>query len=113
MTLLIIILLATVSLSFLCSVMEATMLSTSTSYAETLAAKSSGGRLLKNLKQHTEKATTSILIFNTVANMICLSLNFIFIMSISDSVPPPEHRSCRNGVHAADKRKWPCKVPPY
>ena len=68
MTLLIIILLATVSLSFLCSVMEATMLSTSTSYAETLAAKSSGGRLLKNLKQHTEKATTSILIFNTVAN---------------------------------------------
>ena len=68
MTLIIIILLATVSLSFLCSVMEATMLSTSTSYAETLAAKSSGGRLLKNLKQHTEKATTSILIFNTVAN---------------------------------------------
>lgn len=68
MTLLIIILLATVGLSFLCSVMEATMLSTSSSYAETLAAKSQGGRLLKKLKERTERATTSILIFNTIAN---------------------------------------------
>lgn len=68
MALLIIILLATVGLSFLCSIMEATMLSTSSSYAEMLATESKGGKLLKKLKEHTEKATTSILIFNTVAN---------------------------------------------
>ncbi|MBQ0029208.1 MAG: HlyC/CorC family transporter [Bacteroidales bacterium] len=68
MTLLLLTLLLTIGLSFLCSVMEATMLSTSTSYAETLAQKSQGGKLLKSLKEHTEKATTSILIFNTVAN---------------------------------------------
>lgn len=68
MTLLITILFLTVGLSFICSVMEATMLSTSSSYAATLAEKGKGGQLLKKLKEHTEKATTSILIFNTVAN---------------------------------------------
>ncbi len=55
-------------ISFVCSVMEATMLSTSASYAETLAAQSKGGKLLKKLKQNTERATTAILIINTVAN---------------------------------------------
>lgn len=68
MTLLLIFLFGSVGLSFLCSVMEATILSTSPSYAETLAAKSRGGRLLQKLKKNPERPTTAILILNTIAN---------------------------------------------
>lgn len=70
MTLLLLFFFGAIILSFICSVMEATMLSTSTSYAETLANKSRGGRLLRKLKQNTERATTAILILNTMANTL-------------------------------------------
>lgn len=68
MTLLIIFLVGSIGLSFLCSIMEATILSTSPSYAESLGEKSRGGRLLRKMKKNPEIPTTAILILNTIAN---------------------------------------------
>ena len=67
MTLLLVFLIGSISLSFLCSIMEATILSTSASYAETLG-NTRGGKLLCKLKKESEKPTTAILILNTIAN---------------------------------------------
>ncbi len=56
--------------SFLCSMMEAVMLSTSASYVEILASKSKGGQLLKKLKSNVDRPISAILSLNTIANTI-------------------------------------------
>ena len=70
MTLLFIYLFVALSVSTLCSLMEATLLSSSTSYVEILAAKSKGGKLLKKLKSNIDQSLSAILSLNTIVNTI-------------------------------------------
>jgi CBS domain containing-hemolysin-like protein len=58
------------ALSFLCSVMEAVILSSSTSYVETIAYKSKGGQILKKLKENIDRPIAAILSLNTTAHTI-------------------------------------------
>lgn len=58
----------TVFISFLCSISESVMFSTSASYAETLVDKSKGGKLLCNLKKNMGRPISAILSVNTIAN---------------------------------------------
>lgn len=67
MTLLIISLILTLGISFLCSLMESVLYSTTTSYIESLE-DTKGVRLLKELKYNIEKPIAAILSLNTIAN---------------------------------------------
>lgn len=73
MTLLIISLLATLGISFLCSLMESVLYSTTSSYIESLE-DGKGVRLLKNLKYNIENSIAAILSLNTIANTAGASL---------------------------------------
>ena len=68
MTLLIIALIATLGISFLCSLLEATLYSTTSSYIESLPQDQKGVENLKDLKTNIEKAIAAILSLNTIAN---------------------------------------------
>ena len=68
MTLLIIALIATLGISFLCSLLEATLYSTTSSYIESLPQDQKGVANLKDLKTNIEKAIAAILSLNTIAN---------------------------------------------
>lgn len=58
----------TVGVSFFCSLMESVMLSSSASYIETIAEKSKGGRIMKKLKEDSDRSIAAILSLNTLAN---------------------------------------------
>lgn len=58
----------TVFISFLCSISESVMFSTSASYAETLVGKSKGGKLVCSLKKNMGRPISAILSVNTIAN---------------------------------------------
>ena len=73
MTLLIIYLIATLSISFLCSLMESVLYSTTSSYIESLE-DGKGVRLLKSLKYNIENSIAAILSLNTIANTAGASL---------------------------------------
>lgn len=68
MILLIISLLLTIGLSFLCSLLESTLYSTTMSYIESLPQEKKGVAILKNLKTNIERPIAAILSLNTVAN---------------------------------------------
>ena len=68
MILLIVYFLSAILISFLCSVSESVMLSTSISYAESIAHKSRGGRILVRLKRNIDRPLAAILSPNTIAN---------------------------------------------
>jgi len=69
MTLLIIYLSIAIGISFLCSVLEAVLLSVSPGYVETvLAEKPRRGLVLKNVKDKIDESLSSILILNTFAH---------------------------------------------
>lgn len=70
MTLLITYLLVALIVSFLCSVLEAVLLSSTSSYIESLSKKGSSGavEILKELKSNIDKPIASILILNTFAH---------------------------------------------
>ena len=68
MILLIVYFLSAILISFLCSVSESVMLSTSISYAESIAHKSRGGRILVRLKRNIDRPLAAILSLNTIAN---------------------------------------------
>lgn len=68
MTVLIISLVITLGVSFLCSLLEATLYSTTMSYIESLPATKKGVSNLKDLKINIEKPIAAILSLNTVAN---------------------------------------------
>lgn len=68
MALLIIALFFTLGISFLCSLLEATLYSTTSSYIESLPANNKGVENLKKLKNNIEKPIAAILSLNTVAN---------------------------------------------
>lgn len=70
MTLLIVYLLIAVLVSFLCSISESVMLSTSVSYIESIAYTSRGGHILKRLKQNIDRPLAAILSLNTIANTL-------------------------------------------
>ena len=70
MTLLFIYLFVALSISTLCSLMEVTLLSSSASYVEVIAAKSKGGKLLKKLKSNIDQPISAILSLNTIVNTI-------------------------------------------
>ncbi|MGK7396761.1 MAG: hemolysin family protein [Candidatus Cyclobacteriaceae bacterium M3_2C_046] len=71
MTLLIVYLLIALSISFLCSLLEAVLLSTSTAYIETLYLQGkSVGKSFKKLKQDVDKPLSAILTLNTIAHTI-------------------------------------------
>ncbi len=66
---------ATLILSFLCSLMEASILSTSHAFAETLIRKGHrSGTLLKHFKQNINRPIAAILTLNTIANTAGASL---------------------------------------
>ncbi|AXH10780.1 transporter [Malaciobacter halophilus] len=70
MTLLIVYLLIAILVSFLCSVLEAVLLSSTSSYIESLAKKSESNAIgiLRELKSNIDKPISSILILNTFAH---------------------------------------------
>ena len=71
MTLLVIYLLLTLILSFMCSLLEATLLSSTSSYIESLDKKGYSPKtvdLAKDIKQNIDKSISSILTLNTFAN---------------------------------------------
>ncbi|MCT7504552.1 CNNM domain-containing protein [Aliarcobacter cryaerophilus] len=71
MTLLVTYLLLTLILSFMCSLLEATLLSSTSSYIESLDKKSYSPKtvdLAKDVKQNIDKSISSILTLNTFAN---------------------------------------------
>lgn len=71
MELLIILFIAVIGISFLCSVLESVILSTNHSYISVLEEKNpSAGKLLKDLKTDIDKSIASILILNTIANTL-------------------------------------------
>ena len=70
MVLLLVYLLTALLVSFLCSVSESVMLSTSISYAESVAHKGRGGRILVRLKRNIDRPLAAILSLNTIANTI-------------------------------------------
>ncbi|WP_072680808.1 CNNM domain-containing protein [Arcobacter sp. LA11] len=71
MELLIILFIAVISISFLCSVLESIILSTNFTYISVLENKSpSTGKLLKKLKTDIDSSISSILILNTFANTL-------------------------------------------
>ncbi|MDR1729884.1 MAG: hemolysin family protein [Prevotellaceae bacterium] len=58
----------TLLISSICSLMEATLLSSSASYIEVLATKSKGGKIFKKLKTNIDRPISAILSLNTIAN---------------------------------------------
>ena len=70
MFLLVVYLLIALLVSFLCSVSESVMLSTSISYAELVSHKGRGGRILVRLKRNIDRPLAAILSLNTIANTI-------------------------------------------
>ena len=59
------------SISFLCSIAESTLLSVSLSFVKTKEEQGRKGvRVLKKLKEHIDRPLSSILSFNTIANII-------------------------------------------
>ena len=70
MVLLLVYLMIALLVSFLCSVSESVMLSTSISYAESVAHKGRGGRILVRLKRNIDRPLAAILSLNTIANTI-------------------------------------------
>ncbi|MBO7522505.1 MAG: DUF21 domain-containing protein, partial [Bacteroidales bacterium] len=70
MTLLIIFALSALLLSFMCSLLESVLLSTTLSYAESVAQKSKGGKVLHKIKSNMDRPLCAILSLNTVANTI-------------------------------------------
>ncbi len=60
-----------IGISFLCSVLESTLLSTNMSYISVLEKRNpNAGKLLKKLKDNIDKSISSILILNTFANTL-------------------------------------------
>ncbi len=71
MELLIILFIAVISVSFLCSVLESILLSTNFTYISVLTNKNpTAGKLLKKLKNEIDISVASILILNTIANTL-------------------------------------------
>ena len=70
MVLLLIYLCTALLVSFLCSLMESVLLSSSASYIETISTKSKGGMIMKQLKSDVDKSIAAILALNTLANTI-------------------------------------------
>ncbi|MEM7292903.1 MAG: hemolysin family protein [Pseudomonadota bacterium] len=69
MTLLIVYLTLAIGVSFLCSVLEAVLLSITSSYvAKLAAAKPKSGKRLESVRENLDKSLSSILILNTVAH---------------------------------------------
>jgi len=71
MEILILLFVAVIGVSFLCSVLESILLSTNLSYISVLEKKDQGaGQLLKKLKTDIDVSIASILILNTIANTL-------------------------------------------
>ena len=69
MTLLILYLAIAIGVSFLCSVLEAVLLSITPSYVESVVEKKTkGGKILTSVKTHLDESISSILILNTFAH---------------------------------------------
>lgn len=68
MALLLIYLFSALLISFLCSVSESVMLSTTASYIESISHKGKGARLLKKMKKNIDRPLAAILSLNTIAN---------------------------------------------
>lgn len=71
MGVLIILFIAVVGISFLCSILESILLSTNMSYISVLEEKNpNAGKLLKKIKTDIDRSIASILILNTIANTL-------------------------------------------
>ncbi len=70
MALLVVFLLSALIISFLCSILEAVILSSSMSYIETIAKKGKGGKLLWKLKTNIDRPIAAILSLNTISHTI-------------------------------------------
>ena len=75
MEIIIIYILLSLAISGLCSILEATILSTPLSYIATLEAQNKNGwKLLKRQKQNIDRPISAILIINTIANTVGAAL---------------------------------------
>ncbi len=95
MEILILLFVAVIGTSFLCSVLESVLLSTNISYISVLEKNNPiAGKLLKKLKTDIDKSIASILILNTIANTLGATLigvqaqnvfgeNGTFVMAVS------------------------------
>ena len=70
MTLLLVYLISALVFSFLCSILEAVILSSSMSYIETIAKEKKGGKLLWKLKTNIDRPIAAILSLNTVSHTV-------------------------------------------
>ena len=71
MEILILLFIAVIGTSFLCSILESVLLSTNASYISVLEKNNPvAGKLLKKLKTDIDKSIASILILNTIANTL-------------------------------------------
>jgi len=95
MTLLVIYIVLTVGISFLCSISEATILSLNMSHVNVIKKeKPNAGALLEELKNDMDISISSILIFNTIANTLgaagigaeaarMFGMDFVFYISVA------------------------------
>jgi len=95
MTLLVIYIFLTVTISFLCSISEATILSLKMSHVNVIKKENpNAGALLEELKNDMDISISSILIFNTIANTLgaagigaeaarLLGMEFVFYVSVA------------------------------
>lgn len=70
MTLLLVYLISALVFSFLCSILEAVILSSSMSYIETIAKEKKGGKLLWKLKTNIDRPIAAILSLNTISHTV-------------------------------------------
>ena len=70
MTMMFTYLIIALALSFLCSILEAVLLSTTNSFIELKSKESSGGELLKQIKKDLDKSISAILTINTFSHTI-------------------------------------------
>ncbi len=71
MEILVLLFVAVIGISFLCSILESILLSTNMAYISVLEKKNpTAGKLLKKLKTDIDKSIASILILNTIANTL-------------------------------------------
>ena len=78
-----IIMIAAIALSALCSMLEATLLSTPLSFVTGLEEQGVKGAVrLKNLKQHPDRAISAILCLNTIANTVGASIVGSLVYSV-------------------------------
>ena len=96
MTLLFIYLAIAVGISFICSILEAVLLSITPSYVESIAAKyPKRGKVVQSVKDRLDQSIASILILNTFAQALSLSQGYESQILRAEAPVLPAHRGAK------------------